>query len=131
MSTPFCMKVPNVLGGTPDEAESFISNVYKIAPAAPVTLNLAAVSWMCPYGVVILLGACRYLAQGTRKPVGIAAMRQDVHAYLRRIDFFECAGSSAYSVDGFETEHDLGRSLASSNLLERVKEVSCSCLRLL
>ncbi|MCA9330433.1 sensor histidine kinase [Candidatus Saccharibacteria bacterium] len=77
-------------------------------------------SWICPYGTIILLGACRYLAQLSRERVAVTALPQDVHAYLRRVDFFERASDVAFTPDQFDPAYDWSRNAESSNVLELV-----------
>ncbi len=113
--------LPNVLGDTPEAAEGFVSLLpvpQSGLPLSPVTLDLAAVRWVRPYGAVLLLEACRHLARCTGGPVCLVNMQTSVHAYLRRIDFFERAAASACTTVPFDPMDDLSRSLASCNVLE-------------
>lgn len=112
--------VPDVLGGPPEAAEPFISIVASSKPRRQVTLALSNVTWICPYGSALLLCACRYLAKMTDHPVELKSLRSNVHAYLRRVDFFDRAGETAFTKDQFDEIGDLGRSPASTNVLELV-----------
>lgn len=115
------ISVPNVLGDSPEEAERFISQLPVLGlgmSPPPVTLDLALVRWVRPYGVVLLLEACRHLAQGSEAPVSLINMQASVQAYLRRIDFFERAATSVHSPAPFDPTDDLSRGYSSSNVLE-------------
>jgi anti-sigma regulatory factor (Ser/Thr protein kinase)/anti-anti-sigma regulatory factor len=110
--------VPNVLGTKPE----LVEELYTIITAAPssgsVVLNMSAVTWINPYGATSLLGACRFLKQCAHEPVRLTGLRKDVHAYLRRIDFFEQGFEIVFPNDRFDSCNDLGRSSTSSNVLE-------------
>lgn len=120
MTAETTIHVPNVLGGAPDMAETLLFRIAAAQPGRRVRLDLSAVTWIRPYGAVILLGACRYLAQLGGSSVTIVGLRDAVHAYLRRIDFFEHAGEAASTPDPFDVANDWSRSVASSNVLELV-----------
>lgn len=120
MTSETIIHVPNVLGGAPDTAEAFLSRMATAQSGLPVKFDLSAVTWVCPYGAVILLGACRYLAQLSGGPVAMMSLRNEVHAYLRRIGFFDRAGEAACTPDPFDAANDWSRSAASSNVLELV-----------
>lgn len=90
-----------------------------------MTLDLSNVSFVCPYGAVILLDACRYLANRTGQAVRVRTIQPDVHAYLRRIDFFERAGEAVHVLDQFDPIQDFSRSSMSSSVLE-LAPVACS-----
>ena len=120
MTTEIIIPVPNVLRGTPEMAEKFLSQIIAIQPDRPVILDLSHVTWICPYGTVILLGVCRYLAQLGGGMVSVTHMQGEVHAYLRRVDFFKRADEVAYTPDLFDEANDWSRSEASSNVLELV-----------
>ncbi len=110
--------VPDVLGGAPDAVESLLSRISIVEAHRPVILDLTPVNWICPYGAVILLSTCRSLHQRTGRSVRLAGLQQDIHAYLRRIDFFERIMPAAFTSDPFNPVFDYGRSPASSNVLE-------------
>lgn len=120
MSQGVVVGVPDVLRGPATLAERFLSLMPAVRPNTQITLNLSDVGWICPYGAVILLGACRYLAQFSGQPVQVSNLQTDVHAYLRRIDFFVRAERTAYTLDSFDATNELGRGPASTNVLELV-----------
>lgn len=112
--------IPDVLGGPPDDAERFLMLVAEMRPQSRIALDLCAVTWIRPHGAVILLGACRFLAQLTGQSVHLTSLRDGVHANLRRIDFFARAAETAYTSDSFEETNELLRSKSSFNLLELI-----------
>jgi anti-sigma regulatory factor (Ser/Thr protein kinase) len=114
------LNIPDVLRGPAVPVEELFTLVSSAPTGRRVTLDLSGVSWVCPYGAVALLGACRYLAQRSGEPVRIAAMRDSIHAYLRRIDFFERSTTVAFTDASFNPMQELGRSPASTNVLELV-----------
>lgn len=126
MSAEILIRVPNVLGDTPETAEIFLTHTSSVPPARPVILDLSNVKWICPYGSVILFGACRYLTQLSGQKVRITALSQAVHAYLRRIDFFQRASEVALTTDTFYSVHDWSRKSESSGVLELVSITSHS-----
>lgn len=120
MSAEIVITVPNVLKGTPETAETFLSQINEVRPNRCVILDLSHVTWICPYGAVLLLGACQHLAQLGCGMVSVTAIQGNVHAYLRRIDFFKRVDEVAYTPDLFDEMKDWSRSEASSNVLELV-----------
>jgi anti-sigma regulatory factor (Ser/Thr protein kinase) len=112
--------VPDTLRGPPDTVESFLSLIAGTQSRRRVVLNFSAVTWIYPYGAAILLEACRYLAKLSGHLVRIASLRSGVHAYLRRIDFFERLEGIAYTKDPFDDVDEWSRNPASPNVLELV-----------
>ena len=110
--------VPDALGETPDKVENLFATLQSSLSCSRITLDLTAVNWIRPYGAVSLLGVCRYLKQLTHSIVRITGLRRDVHAYLRRIDFFKCGAEAVYTTDSFNSDDDLARSVSSSKVLE-------------
>ncbi len=112
--------VPDALGGTPDTVETFLSLITVAHKRHRIVLDLSAVTWICPYGAAILLEACRHLAKLSGFSVQIEELRKDVHAYLRRIDFFEYVNGIAYTKDPFDDSDDWSRKSDSTSVLELV-----------
>ncbi len=110
--------VPDVLGEAPDAVERFFAVIHSLSTAGPITLDLTSVTWIRPYGAISLLGVCRYFKQLTHQPVRLTGLQSDIHAYLRRIDFFKCGTETVYTMDPFNPADDLARSTSSSNVLE-------------
>jgi hypothetical protein len=65
-----------------------------------------------------LLEACRLLSGLSNHPVGLEALLPKIHAYLRRIDFFERSAGAAYPLDEFDITQELGRGPSSPSVLE-------------
>lgn len=110
--------VPNVLGAKPEQVEELYTLVTTAPLRGSIALNMSAVTWVNPYGATTLLNACRFLKEHAHEPVRLTGLRKDVHAYLRRIDFFERGFEIVLSSDRFDSCNDFGRSSASSNVLE-------------
>ena len=119
MANRLVLRIPDILGGPAEHLEELLG-LRPLAAKGAVRIDLSAATWICPYGAVMLLGTCRYLAQLSRGPVQIAELQTAVHAYLRRVDFFERAAGIAFTNDPFDGTHELGRSPASTNVLELV-----------
>jgi anti-sigma regulatory factor (Ser/Thr protein kinase) len=110
--------ISDVLGRAPDEVEKLFAILHNSPIDGPAVLDLTLVKWIQPYGAVSLLGLCRYLKQLTHRPVRLTGLQSDVHAYLRRIDFFECDDETVYTTDSFNAADDLRRNPSSSTVLE-------------
>jgi len=110
--------IPDVLGSTPDMAESLFAFLHGSTPEKLAILNLAGVSWIHPYGAVALFEVCRYFHRLFQKRIHLTGLRTPIHAYLRRIDFFERGKDVVYTSEPFSTKDDMNRSLSSSNMLE-------------
>jgi len=114
------LHVPDVLASGPEPVELLLSHLRDLPCESPVTLALDDVRFVYPYGAVMLLGLCHYLARVTGYPVRLVGIRREVHAYLRRIDFFEREGTNEYTTDPFAEAADFSRSSASLGVLELV-----------
>jgi len=110
--------VPDSLGEVPDAVERLFAILQASSTGDPIALDLTSVTWIRPYGALCLLGVCRYLKQLTHRPVRLTGLQSDIHAYLRRIDFFKSGTETVYTTDPFNSIDDLSRSTSSSNVLE-------------
>ncbi len=93
--------VPDALGEVPDAVERLFAILHASSTGDPIALDLTSVTWIRPYGAICLLGVCRYLKQLTHRPVRLTGLQSDIHAYLRRIDFFKCGTETVYTTDLF------------------------------
>jgi hypothetical protein len=112
------ISIPDVLRGDPGAAERLIATVVAARPGLPVVFAMGAVTWICPYGAVLLHGLCRYTTQRTGQAVELVGLAPNVHAYLRRIDFLEQAAGVAYTTTAFDPRDDYTRSRRSQSVLE-------------
>lgn len=115
------IRVPNVLGGQPEAVDRYLillKDVPTQSARQSVVFDMSAVRWIAPYGAIILLESCRYVAQQTGNAVCLVGLKYEVHAYLRRLCFFERAAPCAYTSDVFDPADDLSRSPESCNVLE-------------
>jgi hypothetical protein len=110
--------VPDSLGEVPEAVERLFATPHASSPGGPIALDLTSVTWIRPYGAICLFAVCRYLKQLTHRPVRLTGIQSNIHAYLRRIDFFKCGTETSYTTDPFNSIDDLGRSTSSSNVLE-------------
>lgn len=112
--------VPDVLGGSPAGAERLVMAAVAAPPGVPIVFAMDAVRWLRPYGAVLLHGLCRYVKQCSGSEAEFTGLAPDVHAYLRRIDFFKRAAGVAYTTMPFDTGGDFMRSRRSQSVLELV-----------
>jgi len=112
--------VPNVLGKNPDEIEELFTLLTNSSRYESNILDMSSVTWIHPYGAISLLGICRYLSHLTQEPVRLVGLQRNIHAYLRRIDFFACDNGSVTAMDRFNPTDDFGRNPSSSSVLELI-----------
>lgn len=110
--------LPDALGEAPDAVERLFEVLHTASYVEPIALDLTSVKWIRPYGALSLFGICRYLKQLTHRSVRLTGLQRDIHAYLRRLDFFKCGTETFYTTDSFNSTYDLTRSTSSSNVLE-------------
>lgn len=109
--------VPNCLGGMPSSAEPFLLRMpYQVGDS--VEYDLRQVTWMRPYGVALLLGACQRCAITLGMPVRLTNLSEDVMRYLRRVNFFRLASSWVIAANTSELGDDWRRSALSDSVLE-------------
>lgn len=115
------IRVSNVLGDQSELADAYLgllADVLAQAGRRSVVLDMSAIRWIAPYGAIVLLESCRHIAQHTGNMVCLIRLRHEIHAYLRRLCFFERVAPYAYTSDLFDPADDLGRGIESSNVLE-------------
>ncbi len=81
--------VPDCLGGSPRDVETFFALVRAAPPASDFTLDMSRVTFVCPYGILGLVMAARQLAERGGRPVIVNNMTGQIHSYLERMDLFE------------------------------------------
>jgi anti-sigma regulatory factor (Ser/Thr protein kinase) len=113
--------VPNVLCSEPDELDTFFSTIAEASYGREVTLDMGYVNFVHPLGTVALFESCRFLAKRIGGRVCIAQLKSSIHAYLRRIDFFELGHEYLFTSDSFSENDNFSRSSTSSNVLELVR----------
>jgi anti-sigma regulatory factor (Ser/Thr protein kinase) len=114
--TGYEITVPNLLNWSSRSAEDLLTFVAKNLHRAPLICNMSAITFLNPYGVLLLLSATRYVARETGQPVLFINCNPKVYAYLDRVDFF-VQGESWLRVN--EPPHDqLSRNGDSDSLLE-------------
>jgi anti-sigma regulatory factor (Ser/Thr protein kinase) len=73
--------------------ERFYAAVDQAPPADRYILDLSAVTFVKPYGIVALISAARQLAQRSTSPVHLENLAGNIHAYLDRVDLFDLGGN--------------------------------------
>ena len=105
--------------GSPARADRWLADLVGAVPTAErIALDVAAVSFVCPYGAVVLLSVCRHLARERGRPVQLVGLQEHVHAYLRRLDFFKAGAGAVVATELLPWGVELPRSVASLNVLE-------------
>lgn len=116
VAVPIVRIPPNLLGGNPTTVDRILEVIVPDRCADSIELDLASVSWVCPYGAALLLSYCRAQAMETGCPVQLRHLQPAIHAYLERIDFF--AFDVAVHDESLAPAARLSRSPASSNVVE-------------
>ena len=105
--------------GSPARADQWLAQLAERMPREErIALDVAAVSFVCPYGAVVLLSVCRHLARERGRPVQLVGLQEHVHAYLRRLDFFKAGASAVVASRPLHWSTEVPRSVASLNVLE-------------
>jgi anti-sigma regulatory factor (Ser/Thr protein kinase) len=112
------LTVPDVLGSASHAVESFLALLPGAVVRGLTELDLSHVTWVRPFGAATLLLSCRYLAEHIGSAVRLTRLRANVHAYLRRIDFFDSSDGCAYTRDRLAPAEEFSRGVASPNVLE-------------
>ena len=105
--------------GSPARADRWLAEFLGAVPVVErIVLDVASVSFVCPYGAVLLLSVCQHLARERGRPVQLVGLQDHVHAYLRRLDFFETGAGAVVGTGRLPWGAQLPRSVASLNVLE-------------
>src|ERR1700694_2743665 len=81
--------VPNVLGGTIDEAETVSCLADAVPPVNQYIFDMQPVEFVNPYGVLVLVITARSLSRRSCSPVQLENLHQQVHLYLQRMNVFD------------------------------------------
>ncbi|MBV9602676.1 MAG: hypothetical protein JOZ87_38275 [Chloroflexi bacterium] len=105
--------------GSPTRADTWLAQVAGAVPTTErIDLDVAPVSFVCPYGAAVLLSVCQHLARERGRPVQLVGLQEHVHAYLRRVDFFKAGAGAVVADRPLRWGVEIPRSLASLNVLE-------------
>ena len=88
-SQTWTLLVPNILGGTIDEAEALYLLADALPPATRYIFDMQPVDFVNPYGVLVLVTAARRLSRYSYSPVQLENLHQQVHLYLQRMNVFD------------------------------------------
>ena len=83
------LQVPNVLGSDTQAAEQLYAIVERAKTATRYALDMRAVTFVRPYGVIALLAAARVLSARSDQPVRLDNLSDQTHLYLHRMDLFD------------------------------------------
>jgi hypothetical protein len=105
--------------GSPSRADTWLARLAGAVPTEErIALDVASVSFVCPYGAAVLLSVCQHLAHQRGQPVQLIGLQEPVHAYLRRLDFFKAGGGAVVADRPLRWGVEIPRSVASLNVLE-------------
>ncbi len=90
MASQSTILVPNALTDIA-AVETFYVSVQHPPVADQYVLDMSAVEFVKPYGVIALISTARHLAELSGHPVCVKNLAEDVHAYLDRVDLFKIA----------------------------------------
>lgn len=108
--------IPNALRLNPHEAEQLYRRMANADPATRYVLDMHAVDFVTPYGVVALVSAARRLHSRSGYRVRVETLAPAVHSYLHRMDLFAVAGQWLYCTE--ERQETWSRDPRTTNLLE-------------
>jgi hypothetical protein len=109
-------QVPNVLGGNTQAVEGFYSIIGSVPPTEQHTLDMSAVSFIKPYGVIALVIAARGLSMLSGRSVHLSNIPDKVHLYLHRMNLFQVGSDWLQTADTLGKEWS--RNPQTANLLE-------------
>jgi anti-sigma regulatory factor (Ser/Thr protein kinase) len=115
MASEITILVPNILTEIL-KAERFYISVEQAPSAERYVFDMGDVTFVKPYGVIVLLSAARQLADLSGHSVRMKNFDEDVYAYLERIDLFEIGGSWLQPADALNKRWS--RNPKTVNLLE-------------
>lgn len=97
------IKIPiqdaNTLGGTVNDVELLYAQLEQIPPTDQYILDMSAVNFARPYGVIALICAARRLASRANKPVLLENLLPAVHSYLHFMKLFDIGADFIHIVE--------------------------------
>lgn len=110
------ISVPDVLRNNVQAIETFYAMVEATPPAHRYVLDMRAVGFVKPYGVIALVTAARRLSQLSGRPVRLDNLDGKVHAYLHRMNLFDVGSDWLQPAQALDEEW--ARNPQTLNLLE-------------
>lgn len=110
---------PGSFGST--EAEALYQNITQLHAEKNLTLlhlDMSAVNFIRPSGVLALITAARAWQRWTKQPTHILNVAPDVHAYLERIDLFTQCNGLILEDQSLSLAQRYSRSFESASVLE-------------
>jgi hypothetical protein len=108
--------VPDVLGGDTQSVERFYSIISNVPPAEKYMLDMSAVRFVKPYGVIALVIAARGLSMLSGQQVHLSNTSDKVYLYLHRMNLFQIGSDWLQAADTLGQEWS--RNPQTANLLE-------------
>lgn len=110
------LRVPDVLNGIAPHGEGVYTLVTDAPLADQYVLDMGAIGFVRPYGVVALVSAARCLSKRSGRAVCLSNIPSEVHSYLHRMNLFQVGGAWLRCSDHLDDEWL--RSDYTANLLE-------------
>jgi len=110
------IKIPDILGGTVDRTDHLYSVIQEVPPSKAYDLDMDAVSFVQPYGIIGLVLSARLLSERSGRPVTIRNLRTDIHQYFHRMNITRVA-EAWLNISG-ELGEEWIRNPSTQNLLE-------------
>jgi signal transduction histidine kinase len=99
-----------------DDIEKFYCLVTNASMATQYIFDMKIVDFICPYGVIALVVAARYLYGISKRPVQLQNLHCNLYLYLKRMNIFDICSTWLYPVDILD--EDWSRNSNTPNLLE-------------
>jgi anti-sigma regulatory factor (Ser/Thr protein kinase) len=83
------ISVPNALGSSVEDIETFYAHVEAVRLVDQYTLDMRKVEFVKPYGIIAIISAARRLSELSGRPIWLNNLDGQVHRYLERMDIFD------------------------------------------
>lgn len=108
--------IPNILSESPLAVELLWSSCANLPVADAYKLDMQQVSFLKPYGVMVLVSLARRLSELVERPVRLIGLSDQTHLYLKRMDVFEVCANWLQPIGKTKTQWT--RYQQTANLLE-------------
>lgn len=112
----FVIRIPDILGGNVDGTEHLYTLLHEAPTSKAYDLDMDAVSFVQPYGIIGLVLAARLLSKRSGQPVTLHNLRTKIHQYFQRMNIIHVA-KSWLNISG-ELGEEWTRNPSTQNLLE-------------
>ncbi len=83
------ISIPDTLNESPLAIEVLLNSCVDLPVAESYKLDMHQVSFLKPYGVIVLISLARRLSELCGHPVRLIGLSERLHLYLKRMDVFE------------------------------------------